>query len=687
MTPTTTRASFIRILLVLFLMGLIYITYFRPTPIILDTTIPNTPELGATTVYFQLENDTLLFPTQCVLAQWDMSNTRGVYINQAGVVAPDTRLLCHIPPFNGVIAHLRVILPDDTAIQYDFKVRILIYDPVFLGLCLLTITLIITGIWELRRSDALWMMISVMTTVGIIILISMALISIRHFLTTPPTVWDDALMFARYAHNLSQQGVWSWNIGEAPTFGMTELAYGWLVYLIWQVNSSLSPIQIVQYASTLFGMIWLGVLMIWLGSHSHWFWRRHKWYAQTVLAFCVMLVSLCAHTNLLHHFTSGMGTTTVLLYVTLYIIGMSLYIQHPNNLSTIIMGIFSGLGFIVRPDVMLFTIGVPIALWFFPTKTYTRQRAIGLGVTVMTTFIITLVVARLYFGVALPLPFFAKSGGIADAYFANQYVAVGIDQLGAYIYSNRYLILLIISGIVIHPKGFLRRLGALERGLLVGMMAYIGYYALFVIQIMPEYQRFYYPTLPILIWLAFIGVASASERLRGIIRLTWRFLAVSIRQSIIVGVMVGTSLMLSTTIHQTHQFLYTHQHTYYPPYDARWYKLAEFADIDDLTVATTEVGAVGVANFSWRVIDLAGLNDTNFALNGFSADTLLNDYRPDLIYLPYPDYVQMIESIVIHPIFVRDYTYFTAGQLRLPMGVAIRKDSSHYTDLLKIARP
>lgn len=687
MKITPQQQHIIRIALILVLTGFIYITYLRPAPLQLDTIIPNTPQLGATTIRFQLSNDTLLFPTQCLSASWDMNNTRGVYINNNGVPAPDERLLCHLSPSNGVMAQLRVVLPDDTAIQYDFKVRVLIYDPIFLALCLLTLIMVITSIWELKKIDNLWMMVSIMSVFTLVILTGVMVIAVHEFISNPPTVWDDALMFARYAHNLSETGIWVWNAGEAPVFGMTELAYGWSVYSVSQINPSLFPIALVQQTSTLFGVLWILILALTSGSISIILWRKQKQTARFLLIMAFIAISLSAHTNLLHHFASGMGTTTVLVYVTVYILGMTIYIQNPTRLFAIFMGIFGGLGFAIRPDVMLFTVCVPIALWLFPTKTYTRQHAVLLGGITIITFGAMLMIARLYFGVALPLPFFAKSGGIDDGYLANQYVAVAIDQLGAYIYSNRYLILLIIGGIVIHPKAFIQRLGGLERGLIVGMVGYIGYYALFVTQIMPEYQRFYYPTLPILIWLAYLGAVSFTERLWGIIPLAWRFLKVPIRQVAIVGVMILAVMMLSNIIHQTHQFLYTHQNTYYPPHDARWYKLAQFAEIDNITVATTEVGAVAVANFSWRVIDLAGLNDTRFALEGFSATLLLEDYRPDLLYLPYPDYIEMIESIVTHPTFVRDYTYFTAGQVRLPMGVAIRNDSPAYDDLLRIARP
>ncbi|HRF94368.1 MAG TPA: hypothetical protein PLZ51_04200, partial [Aggregatilineales bacterium] len=164
-----------------------------------------------------------------------------------------------------------------------------------------------------------------------------------------------------------------------------------------------------------------------------------------VVIFLLML-GITTHTNLLHHFTSGMGTTTVLLYVTGYIALTHWAKNTPKTWIYVIVGIIGGFGFAIRPDVMLFTACVPLSFFILAKTDKNRRLALFMGVTTLTVLGIQLLLARLYFGSALPLPFFAKSGGIADGYLANQYVAVNIDQLATYLYSNRYLIVLIVAG-------------------------------------------------------------------------------------------------------------------------------------------------------------------------------------------------------------------------------------------------
>jgi len=687
MKITPPQQKIIALFFLVSLLGLLYTQYLRPTPLTLDTIIPNTPEQGKTHIFFALENDTLFIPSQCLNAQWDMSNTRGVYINEAGVAAPENATWCHVSAPNGIFARLRVILPDDTAITYDFKVRVLIYDPIFLITCLLIIAIGLFLIFgDIPRERLLWWVIGGSSLLGIIAIGIAIFITYGRFSETKPTVWDDALMFARYAHNLDETNVWSWNLGEEPVFGMTELAYGALVYANKAQHTGITPVQLVQNTSDQYGIIWVifGSLFILMAILSP---KNQIHPALSLMVIWLLFIGISAHTHLLHHFSSGMGTTTVLLYVTGYI-SLAQWAKHtPWLIAYVVTGFIGGLGFIIRPDVMLFSVCVPIALFIFAKTNKERRYAVIMGIITLITFGIQLLLARTYFGSALPLPFFAKSGGIYDGYLANQYVSVAIDQLGTFVYSNRYLVILIGIGFIVHPKGFMKRVSGVEWGLLAGLVGYIGYYALFVTQIMPEHQRFYYPTLPIIIWFACIGTLSFTKRLAQLIPLICQLVSVNIRRGVIVGVMGIVVIGVSGTLYETHQFIYHHQNTYYPPHDARWYQLSQFAQVNNITVATTEVGAVAVANFSWRVIDMAGLNDTSFALDGFSADKLLDEYRPDLLYLPYPDYIQMTQAIVTHPHFLAEYTYFTAGQIRLPMGVAIRNDSPAYAQLIEIAQP
>ncbi len=74
------------------------------------------------------------------------------------------------------------------------------------------------------------------------------------------------------------------------------------------------------------------------------------------------------------------------------------------------------------------------------------------------------------------------------------------------------------------------------------------------------------------------------------------------------------------------------------------------------------------------MIDLAGLNDTEIAMNGFRADLLLSERRPDVIYMPHPHYVNLNRALTTSAEF-ENYDLYPKEKLKIEMDVAIQKDS------------
>ena len=72
-------------------------------------------------------------------------------------------------------------------------------------------------------------------------------------------------------------------------------------------------------------------------------------------------------------------------------------------------------------------------------------------------------------------------------------------------------------------------------------------------------------------------------------------------------------------------------------------------------VAASEVGLIGAAAPQVGVIDLAGLNDNDIALRGFSMDRLL-DREPVLIWFPHGDYTWQRQAMLCSPGLLRAYT-------------------------------
>jgi hypothetical protein len=115
-----------------------------------------------------------------------------------------------------------------------------------------------------------------------------------------------------------------------------------------------------------------------------------------------------------------------------------------------------------------------------------------------------------------------------------------------------------------------------------------------------------------------------------------------------------------------------------------WYRLDRFVSLpDDLVIAATEVGLPGVLAPRKTIVDLAGLNESQFARHPFSAERLFARYRPDLLYMPHPNYAEMNRAIE-ERLDAEGYDFHTARELDVDFGVAIRRDSRHYDAMRRI---
>lgn len=86
--------------------------------------------------------------------------------------------------------------------------------------------------------------------------------------------------------------------------------------------------------------------------------------------------------------------------------------------------------------------------------------------------------------------------------------------------------------------------------------------------------------------------------------------------------------------------------------------------------AASEVGATGGYAPGVDIIDLAGLNDREIGLRGFSADRLV-ERAPDIIWLPHTDYTGARAALLKSEAFRRQYRLL-AGAFNF--GLAIRID-------------
>jgi hypothetical protein len=528
--------------------------------------------------------------------------------------------------------------------------------------------------------------------VGSILCIIRILIFIVARVPDQSLIWDDSAMFYRYVQNMREHGVIAWNAEQGAVYGSTELLYLFIVWALSWFTGVNAPHLTLTLAGTLSGLAFFG-LVIFAG------WRLTRGSITVKLGVVfVLLVGLMAHyPSLGQHFLTGMGTTFVMAYLLGYLLLARWFSHSPTRSSLIVTALVGGFTYYARPDLALFGALVPLALLIL-SRGANRRWALWLVVATGGVGTACVGVAWLYFGSPVPLSFFVKSTtdlyGASDIYNHRNWIAA--EQFP--IYARNSLFLLGISALgLLRPRLFLRRVGAVGIGAAVAAIIFIIYYNVIVLQIMYMFQRFYYPTLPVLIFLALCALQTLLEGdwIPGVVRRYARR-GIDLPQALAwttAGALLLIALPWQQFVRDMSASMRPRQLFYQPPvheynwrYSFMWFALNHYAEIDHLVVASTEVGAPSIANDTWYIHDLSGLNDEREAFNGFSADYFLNVIQPDIIYMPfYPDYREMVDQLWAHPAFSEGYDYLDRSVTNANLSFAIRRSSPHYTQLRAIA--
>jgi len=490
------------------------------------------------------------------------------------------------------------------------------------------------------------------------------------------SVWDDAYMFVRYADNLLDYGNLSWNPNADSTYGLTSLAYLIIVIplrLIFQTE----PALVMILASLISGLLALlsiiGLLRRMVQDVVH----------QQVMWIVLSLSCVVAADSIIAHLTSGMDAMFAVFMLAVWL--SILYLSENYGL----MGVLGGSFFAVRPDLLIFPIMMIPALLFRGTSysqllKYSIGMAFGLLLQVLATWT--------YFGTPFPLSFYAKNTTVYSEQFYGYYTNTSWGYFLEFIGSYPYLIAIVLIGFLIQ----FRSSGWQDRGLLLGCLGFCVYHVVFVVPIMGFSQRFFYPIVPILIVLACKGLVHILNHLPESIEDTlqtypFRILFVPL---LLIFAFINPMPIILSLVQYTQPAnaptvgigRFDLQTAYDYLYIDNWYGLDELSKLDDdIVIATTEIGLPGVMNPRKMIIDMAGLNDLEFALNGFSADWLMEeDNQPDWIYMPFPHYEGMWFALFNHPDFKDEYQFFTAQSLGTSMDVAVKRDSKFYSIMIEL---
>lgn len=485
-------------------------------------------------------------------------------------------------------------------------------------------------------------------------------------------LWDDAFIFQRYAGNvLAGHGV-AFNPGGEPTFGLTSLLY-------------LAPVTLVRLgvedparAALITSVLCAGSALLLIARLGY---RAAGGKTAGWLAAAAVGVVAAAPVSA-EHVVSGMDTWFGVGYLAVLLWLLHGFAQRPATWLRV--GVMAGVAFWVRPELVLFGGCVALSALVLPTGEATRRDALKLGITTAGTVLVLMATAWAYFDVPLPLPFFTKASGVYGPGFLRIYRGRSWSELGHFFAQVWPLLIPIGVEFGLSPRRWWRSAGAPERGIAVAAVLLLLFHALIALPIMGMHGRFYQPVLAALVYLMGRSLTRVRARADELSGRLWP------------AAVVGANVLLWTQLfpvagdavqaagararHDTS--LSAIRLAKEPGPSHFWPGLNELSEMPAITIATTEVGFIGVMAPQQKIVDLAGLNTKAYAFGPFDVEHLVDDAAPDLIYMPHPDYKDMVARMKNDERFKAQYVLLSRHRVGgSHFGVAIRMDGPHAKEI------
>lgn len=233
----------------------------------------------------------------------------------------------------------------------------------------------------------------------------------------PP--YDDSYFFKRFALNFLDHGLFAWNVDEGPVYGNTSQLQQLIVTLIAAVTRTrtLSVLRVLLAAALFAG------LAVMLGCA-----RRYGARNAALLAFCSPVALFCV--------LSGMETALVFALLALFLSALEL-----ERHWAIAPGLCVVL-WLARPDTLLLT----LPLWWLASRP-DRSRWLRGGLLIGGGIAAGLLVFRLGYGSALPLPFYAKQRAYSpyDPQFLELSRSSAAQRFGVFVWAAAPLALLALA--------------------------------------------------------------------------------------------------------------------------------------------------------------------------------------------------------------------------------------------------
>lgn len=481
-----------------------------------------------------------------------------------------------------------------------------------------------------------------------------------------PLAWhaasfDDAFMYYRYAVRVRQGLGVAWNPGGPPTYGLTSNL--WLLVLLPFTYLPLGVESLLRLASTAAGLVALVVMSLAVSRHA-----TSTLLRAPVLATAAVAVPLLATASFRLNLASGMDTMLSLLANAGLVLMVLRYLETPTAASARLVGSVAFVSVLARPDSGLCALAVPFLAWFLVLGGRPRAHLIGLVAVPVILVAAEISVCGWYYGLPLPLGFYAKSARLYEGFQNNESALEYLFEASAC--ALPFLGTLLVT--IRRPQ--LPRLAAF---LLPVAATFV--YLLTVRQVMGLGGRFYLPYLPYLVVPALLGADAAMLRrprrtilsamastlvlcaLYVVTRPAWPALSAAYMRQVIAPSAAVPARQIAASVPL-------------PPL-----KASERIVTDEIAVflppgasmAASEIGYLGARTPQMTLIDLAGLNDTEIGRYGLVMDSFLKR-APDLIWLPHPDYTGLWRALMTDERFWSQYELIDGA---FNFGLAIRRDS------------
>jgi hypothetical protein len=467
----------------------------------------------------------------------------------------------------------------------------------------------------------------------------------------PP--YDDSYFFKRFALNFLDHGVFAWNPADGPVYGNTSQLHQLLVTLITSVTRTraLSVLRVLSALALLVGLACM------LASV-----RRYTARAAALFAFCSPVMLFTA--------LSGMETAFVFAWLALFlwVLGEGRCERHWALAPSLVVVLW-----LARPDTLLLT----VPLWLFASYRERSRWLRGL-LLIAAAIAICLLAFRLYYGTALPLPFYAKQRAYSpyDPYFLE------LSRVGT---RQRFSVFAWVAAPLVLVA--LARRDGWNLALLLSAAVFVCYHLFTTVDIMGMHGRFYVPVLPLLVLAASRGEAlHAGARRRSISAGLYLLLVAALFAAkwpqvgdlhgdenltvayYTLGTLAAVCLLAleprvlapaaalllqaaacTVSFEPSRRVLYSDR-TLLAKHEARYsvYKgLETLRDCfgDAIHVYHSEVGVVGLRFEHGTVTDLAGLLSRDWLFRRVTFDAACQRDRPEGLFLPHRVYRALNQEI------------------------------------------